>query len=57
MKQEEGRFESEERAFDKMFEVGRNQELCHHTGFYIVDERGDEWNEYEDREGGLHYGR
>ena len=56
MKKEE-RFESDCLAFDKMFEVGKNQELCHHTGFFIVDERGDEWNEYEDSLGNLHYGR
>lgn len=54
----EGRFESETIAFDKRFDTENgNSELCHHTGFYVIDESGEEWNEYEDRDGGLHYGR
>ena len=35
--------------------------LCHATGYEVCDgdpdNPGDWWNEYADRDGGLHYGR
>ena len=49
------RKEVEKMPFDKIFEVGMNQEFCHSTGYRVYDgERW--WNEYEDSEGNLHYG-
>lgn len=41
-----------EMPFDKVFD-GVN---CHATGYEVFD-NGEWWNEYEDSEGGLHYGR
>lgn len=46
--------------FDKRFEIDNqgHTELCHATG-YAVRFEGDDtwWNEYEDREGSVYYGR
>lgn len=55
------RVEKETMPFDKAFitESG-NEELCHATGDMIHfegDEAGLWWNEYEDRDGNLYYGR
>ena len=41
---------------DKAFEVDGNEELCHATGYEILD-NGEWWNEYEDSNGEYHYGR
>lgn len=46
----------EKMPFDKVFEVDGNEELCRSTG-YEVFLHGEWWNEYEDSEGDLHYGR
>ena len=46
----------DEMPFDKVFSVNGNEELCHATG-YEVFKNGQWWNEYEDSEGELHYGR
>ena len=52
----------EKMPFDKMFitENG-NQELCHATGYEVCDGNpknpSDWWNEYEDDDGNLYYGR
>ena len=46
--------------FDKVFETpSGNEELCHATGFEVQLDSlpGDWWNEYEDSEGNLYYGR
>lgn len=47
--------EREEIVSDKQF----NNELCHHTGRVMVEGpmAADVWNEYQDRDGNLHYGR
>lgn len=47
--------EREEMVLDKRF----NEELCHHTGRVMVEgpTAADAWNEYQDRDGNLHYGR
>lgn len=46
--------------FDKRFEIdnqGRT-ELCHATGYAVCFEDDNTWwNEYEDREGNVYYGR
>ena len=34
-----------------------NQELCNPTGRMLIEADGDNWFEYEDSLGGLHYGR
>ena len=48
----------EEMPFDHVFSTGRGEELCHATGAEVsFDGGGEFWNEYEDAEGGLHYGR
>ncbi len=41
-----------EMPFDHEF----NNELCHATGYEVLLD-GEWWNEYEDSEGKLHYGR
>ena len=41
---------------DKAFEVNGNEELCHATGYEIL-ENGEWWNEYIDSNGEYHYGR
>ena len=41
---------------DKTFEVNGNEELCHATGYEIL-ENGEWWNEYEDSTGEYRYGR
>lgn len=50
------RKELEEMPYDKGFYVvgedGERYELCHATGFEV-----DGWNEYEDSNGEMHYGR
>lgn len=47
--------------FDKVFEVNGNEEMCHSTGYEVCEgnpeNSADWWNEYEDSEGNLHYGR
>ena len=49
--------ELENMPFDKTFEVASgNEELCHATGYEALID-GDWWNEYEDSDGNLHYGR
>lgn len=51
------RRELEIMPFDHEF----NGELCHATGYEVCKgdpkNPADWWNEYEDREGNLHYGR
>ena len=53
----------EEMPFDKMFPVNGSEELCHATGREVCfdeansQEPGNWWNEYEDSEGEMHYGR
>lgn len=42
--------------FDKMFYVNGNQQLCHSTGYEVMID-GEWWNEYEDMDGEMHYGR
>lgn len=42
--------------YDKAFEVDGHEQLCHATGYEVMID-GELWNEYEDSEGGLHYGR
>lgn len=56
------RRELEEMPFDMAFETeGGNRELCHATGweecFGDPSDPADWWNEYEDSDGNLHYGR
>lgn len=49
----------EEMPFDRTFvidESGR-EESCHATGYEVSFDGVDFWNEYEDSNGGLHYGR
>ena len=43
--------------YDKRFILDEegNEELCHHTGYDVYID-GTWWGEYEDSEGGLHYG-
>ena len=42
--------------FDKLFPTDNGTELCHATGFEVIID-GEWWNEYEDSDGELHYGR
>lgn len=52
--------ELSEMPFDMRFETERgNEELCHVTGYEVcfADRSTDWWNEYEDSDGNLHYGR
>ena len=55
------RRELEEMPFDKVFETENGNEFCHATGYEVLIQCGtcepDWWNEYEDSEGNLHYGR
>lgn len=56
------RRELSEMTFDKAFVTGNgNEELCSATGFEVcmgnTDDPADWWNEYEDSEGNLYYGR
>lgn len=55
------RRELEEMPFDKAFDVNGNEQLCPATGWQVCfgnpSEPADWWNEYEDSEGDLHYGR
>lgn len=53
---EEKRYELETMPFDKVFETGNGTEMCHATGYAIYDGSA-YWNEYEDSEGNLYYGR
>ena len=57
----EYRRELETMPFDKMFEVGGNQELCHATGYEVClgdpADQSDWWNEYVDSTGAYQYGR
>lgn len=52
------RTELENMPYDHVFPVDGNDELCHATG-YEVKFYGEDiwWNEYEDSNGELHYGR
>lgn len=43
-------------AFDKVFNVDGNEELCHSTGEEVYL-NGEWWNIYEDYDGNEHYGR
>lgn len=55
----DGKIESECMAFDHVFEVNGNEELCHHTGYevHFVGEPEDIWwYEFVDSNGELHYG-
>lgn len=52
----EDREELDEIPFDKVFNVDGNEEFCHATG-YAVKIDGEWWDEFEDRNGGVHYGR
>ena len=45
----------EEIRLDKRFDVQGTEELCHHTGYEVFID-GTWWGEFEDSEGGLHYG-
>lgn len=49
----------DEMPFDRSFDGGFS--LCHATGYEVClgnpDNPADWWNEYEDSEGNLHYGR
>lgn len=45
-----------EMPFDKRFETDNGSELCHCTGYEALIE-GEWYNEYEDSNGNLHYGR
>lgn len=54
--------ELEKMPFDKAFETeSGNEELCHATGYKVcfgnLNDTADWWNEYEDSDGNLHYGR
>lgn len=56
------RRELERIPFDKRFELPNgNEELCHSTGYEVCDgdpnAPGNWWNEYEDSDGNLYYGR
>ena len=55
------RRELEEMPFDKVFETENGNEFCHATGYEVLIQCGacepDWWNEYEDSQGDLHYGR
>ena len=45
---------------DHVFDVDGNEQLCHATGIEVLfgeDKPENWWNEYEDDNGGLHYGR
>lgn len=42
--------------FAKVFQTENGQELCNATGYEALID-GQWWNEYEDSEGNLHYGR
>lgn len=57
----EMRRELDEMPFDKVFSTENGEEFCHSTGYEVCngnpDEPADWWNEYEDSEGDLHYGR
>lgn len=64
MKKETSRLELETMPYDKKFDTGNGEELCHATGFEVQFDNettplGDPcyWNEYMDSEGDLHYGR
>lgn len=46
----------DEMPSDKMFFTDNGQELCHATGYEALI-GGEWWNEYEDTDGELHYGR
>lgn len=50
------RRELETMPFDKIFQTKNGQENCHATGYEIFD-GVDWWNEYEDDNGNLYYGR
>ena len=52
----ETRRELETRPYDHVFPVNGNEEPCHATGYEVLFQ-GQWWNEYEDSEGDLHYGR
>lgn len=47
--------------FDKVFYTDNGRENCHATGYEVCDgdihNPADWWNEYEDSECNLHYGR
>lgn len=52
------RRELEEMPFDHNFYTDNGNEICHATGDEIRFEDDDTWwNEYEDADGELHYGR
>jgi hypothetical protein len=56
MRREEDHEMIRERLDVMPFDHEFNGELCHATG-YEVFLHGEWWNEYEDSEGELHYGR
>jgi hypothetical protein len=55
------RRELENMPFDKAFDTGNGEELCHATGYEVClgdpDDASDWWEEFQDSEGNLHYGR
>lgn len=55
------RIKLETMPFDKVFDTGNGKELCHATGYEVCFEVPDDasawWNEFQDSEGNLHYGR
>lgn len=43
--------------YDKRFRIDDgNEKLCHATGYEVLFDDDEWWNEYEDDEGKLHYG-
>ena len=43
--------------FDMAFIVDGSEELCHATGWEVLDEDGFWWQEFEDSNGDRQYGR
>ena len=58
---EEMRRELENMPFDKAFDTENGNESCHVTGYEVClgnpDDPSDWWEEFEDCNGNLHYGR
>ena len=57
----EMRIKLDEMPFDHAFNIDGNEQLCHATGYVVClgdsENPADWWNEYEDVNGDLHYGR
>ena len=52
----EERRELDTMPYDHVFETENGTEMCHATGYEVLDSDGTWWNEYEDSEGNLYYG-